>query len=138
MTENIILNWKEAMAFSSSVDGFDIQVDAHQEHGGTGNGPRPKPLLLVALAGCTAMDVVSILTKMKTPFRDVKVEVSAEQTQTHPKVYSSFHIIYHIYGKDVLKEKVERAINLSQNQYCGVSAMLKKAAEISYEIKLHE
>jgi len=136
MTENIVLNWKEAMAFSATIDGYEVNVDAHSEHGGTANGPRPKPLLLVALAGCTAMDVVSILTKMKVPFTDVKVEVTAEQSETHPKVYTSFHLIYKVFGKDISKEKVERAVELSQNQYCGVNAMLKKASEITYEIQL--
>jgi len=138
MQEKISLNWKDSMVFQSEVDHHLITVDAHAEHGGSQKGPRPKPLLLVSLAGCTAMDVVSILKKMKVPFQDVKIDVSAEQTETHPKVYTSFHIDYHVFGNDIELSKVERAVELSQTQYCGVSAMLKKVGEVTYKIHLHK
>ncbi|HPD64253.1 MAG TPA: OsmC family protein [Bacteroidia bacterium] len=138
MKESIILNWDSGMAFSTEIDGHSIQVDAHPEHGGSGKGPRPKPLLLAALAGCTAMDVVSILNKMKVEMRDFKVEVIANQTEEHPKVYDRFKLVYHVFGENIPQEKVEKAVDLSQEKYCGVSAMLKKAAELTYEIQLHQ
>ncbi|MBC8313243.1 MAG: OsmC family protein [Candidatus Cloacimonetes bacterium] len=99
-------------------------------------GSRPKELLLMGLAGCTAMDVVSILKKMRVEFRDFSVTAEAENSDEHPKVFTSISIKYFISG-NVGEEKLEKAIELSQTRYCGVSVMLKKAAPItySYEIK---
>lgn len=122
------------MSFEADVQGFKINVDASPEVGGQNKGPRPKPLLLVALAGCTAMDVVSILKKMRVDFDDFDVEVSGEQTDEHPKFYHSIHVRYIFKGKELPMDKLEKAVNLSQERYCGVSAMLAKAATITKEI----
>lgn len=138
MTESIVLNWNAGMSFQTEIDGHSISLDAHPDHGGSGKGPRPKPLLLVSLAGCTAMDVVSILGKMKVELKSFKVEVVANQTEEHPKVYDNLKLIYHVFGENIPLEKVKKAVELSQERYCGVSAMLKKAANVSYEIQLHE
>lgn len=136
MKETINVNWSGGMSFSTEIDGHKIQADAKKEFGGEGKGPRPKPLMMFALAGCTGMDVVSILKKMRVEVEDFDIEIQSEMTEEHPKVYSKMHIIYKFKGKDLPQDKIEKAIRLSQDQYCGVSAMYKKAMEITHEIKL--
>lgn len=131
----INLKWENNMFFHSKVNGHDVYVDADASVGGTDKAPRPKPLMLVSLAGCTAMDVVSLLNKMRVKFDYFNVKVEADITEEHPKVYTKFHIVYQIKGENIEKEKVEKAVNLSQEKYCGVSAMFKKFAEVSFEIE---
>ena len=136
MKNSINLNWKKGMAFEAEVNGFKIMVDASPEVGGADMGPRPKPLMLVALAGCTGMDVVSILKKMRVEVDDLNIKVEGELTDEHPKEYTKMHIIYEFSGKDLPKDKLQKAIELSQERYCGVSATYKKALDVSYEIKI--
>lgn len=131
----IDLNWESGMYFSSEVNGHKVYVDADASVGGTNKAPRPKPLMLVALAGCTAMDVVSLLNKMKVSFSYFNIKINAELTEEHPKIYNKIHIIYQIKGNNIDKSKVEKAVNLSQEKYCGVSAMFKKFAQVSFEIQ---
>lgn len=133
--QEIDLKWEEGMLFHSLVNGHKVYVDADVSVGGSNKAPRPKPLMLVALAGCTAMDVVALLNKMRVPFEYFNIKVSAEQTEEHPKVYSKVHLIYQIKGKNIDKEKVEKAVNLSQEKYCGVGAMFKKFADYTFEIE---
>ena len=122
------------MAFEAQIDGFTFMLDADQAVGGENRGPRPKALTLVSLAGCTSMDVISILKKMRVEPDNFNVEVEGELTDEHPKTYHSIHLRYIFRGKDLPMEKLEKAINLSQDRYCGVSAMLSKAARITSEI----
>ena len=131
---NITAAWDGGMAFVASQDGHTIRLDASAELGGRDTGPRPKGLLLTSLAGCTGMDVVSILSKMKVEFTRLSVDVSADLTDVHPKVFSRIHIRYVFEGADIPRDKVEKAVNLSQEKYCGVSAMLGKACAITHEI----
>jgi putative redox protein len=128
------VNWTEGMAFNAEINGFNIALDAAEAVGGKNKGPRPKPLLLVALGGCTAMDVVSILKKMRVNYDYFNVEVSGELTEEHPKYYHTIHIRYIFRGDDLPMPKIEKAVNLSQDRYCGVSAMLDKASKITHEI----
>ena len=100
------------------------------------NGPRPKPLILVALAGCTGMDVISILKKMKIEPEFFNVSVEGELTEEHPKFYHKIHITYELKGIDIEREKVEKAVNLSRDKYCGVNALLQFGAEITHEIRI--
>lgn len=137
MKDSINVNWSGGMSFSTELDGHKLTADAKVEFGGEGKGPRPKPLMMFALAGCTGMDVVSILKKMRVQYDDFDMEIQSEMTEEHPKVYSKMHIIYKFKGTDLPLEKIQKAIDLSQEQYCGVSAMYKKAMEITYEIKLN-
>ena len=123
------------MAFDASVDGHIIHLDTKPEGGGNNTGPSPKPLLLVALAGCTAMDMISLLQKMRVDFKDLRVNAVGELTEVHPRIYASINLIYEIIGGNPDKEKVEKAVNLSQEKYCGVAAMLGKGSELSWEIK---
>ncbi|MBE0662001.1 MAG: OsmC family protein [Bacteroidales bacterium] len=134
MKQSISLNWNEAMSFESTINGHKIIIDADESVGGKNKGPRPKPLLLLALAGCTAMDVVSMLGKMRVQPDSFHVDVEGELTEEHPKVYKNLHVKYIFTGKDLPMEKLEKAVNLSQERYCGVSAMMAKATELTFEI----
>ena len=136
MKQAIDVNWKKGMAFEADVNGFKILLDAAEEVGGENKGPRPKPLMMVALAGCTGMDVVSILKKMRVNFEDLNIRIEGDLTDDHPKHFTKMHIIYEFKGTELPMDKLKKAVELSQEQYCGVSASYKKAMELSYDIKL--
>jgi len=136
MKESINLKWLDKMAFETEIDGHKIKVDAKEEVGGTGRGPRPKPLMMVALAGCTAMDVISILNKMRVDVEKFNVIVEGDLTEEHPKHYTAMHLIYEFKGNDLPMDKLEKAIRLSQENYCGVSASYKKAMKLTHEIRI--
>lgn len=135
-TEQVRINWLENMAFEAEVNGHKIIIDAAETVGGENRGPRPKPLMLVALAGCTGMDVVSILKKMRVEVENFNVVVEGDLTEEHPKQFSQMHIIYEFKGNDLPIDKLEKAVNLSEGRYCGVSAMYKKAIGITTEIRI--
>ncbi|MBN2544202.1 MAG: OsmC family protein [Spirochaetes bacterium] len=122
------------MHFEGELDGFKINLDADTEFGGKNSGPRPKGLLLTSLTGCTAMDVISILRKMRSEPEEFYVEAQAEQTETHPKIFKAITVIYYFKGGNVTEEKAKKAIDLSLENYCGVSAMLSKSTPIDYKI----
>lgn len=132
------VKWTGDMAFDAEVNGFNIKLDAAEQVGGKNGGPRPKPLTLVSLGGCTGMDVISILKKMRVEPDYFNVEVGGEMTEEHPKYYNKLHIKYVFRGKDLPMAKLEKAVNLSQDRYCGVSEMLRKAAEITHEIVIEQ
>jgi len=136
MKEAVQLKWTEDMAFEATVDNHRIMLDAKPEHGGKDKGPRPKPLMMVSLAGCTAMDVVSLMKKMRVDIKDFNVTVEGELTEEHPKHFTSMHIIYEFTGDNLPLDKIQRAIELSQDRYCGVSAVYRKVMDLTYEIKL--
>ncbi len=129
---------KDHMHFMGELDGHDIPIDADEQFGGQEKGPKPKGLTLTALAGCTAMDVISILRKMRVEPDDFSVEAEANVSDEHPKVFTEIKLTYRLSGKDLPKDKIEKAVNLSQERYCGVSAMLQKAAPVAYEIIIEE
>ncbi|MFP4619275.1 MAG: OsmC family protein [Spirochaetaceae bacterium] len=136
MAHTISCTWKEGMAFDAQVENHTIRLDAAEAAGGKDQGPTPKPLLLVSLAGCTGMDVISILKKMKQPYTYFDIKVEGELTDEHPKQYHSIKLIYEFKKEDGLdEEKVKKAVDLSQERYCGVSALLKKGSDLSYEIR---
>lgn len=135
MTQEIKCSWKDEMAFDVEVSGHVITIDADAQFGGQDRGPRPKPLLLVSLAGCTAMDVVSLLKKMRVNFEDLTVNVGGVLTDEHPKYYKKIHVTYIVKGQDIDKAKVEKAVILSQDRYCGVSAMLRQVSDLTHEIQ---
>ncbi len=137
-TEKVRINWLENMAFEAEVNGHKLLLDAAERVGGENRGPRPKPLMLVALAGCTGMDVVSILKKMRVEVEEFHVEVEGELTDEHPKQFSQMKVIYSFKGKDLPTDKLQKAVNLSEERYCGVSAMYRKAFGISSEIRITE
>lgn len=113
-----------------------VAMDGPPEFGGAAAGSRPLELLLIGLAGCTGMDVVSILTKKRMPLEEFRVAVEAARAPDHPKVFTDIKISYYFRG-DGLKEKdVTRAIELSQEKYCSASAMFSRTGKISYEYKI--
>lgn len=137
MKTSLNLNWIEGMSFESEVNGHKITIDADETVGGENKGPRPKPLMLLSLAGCTGMDVVSILKKMRVELDNFEIEVETEMTEEHPKHYNKINVIYKFWGKDLPLDKLEKAVNLSDERYCGVSAVYKKAIEMTNEIKIN-
>lgn len=134
MEHHIKCNWTGDMSFETKVNGHSIKLDASEKVGGKDKGPRPKPLLLVALAGCTGMDVISLLNKMRVKYDDFNIEVEGDVSEEHPKYYTHLRLIYKIKGADVDRKKVEKAVKLSQEKYCGVNFMLGQIADISYKI----
>jgi len=139
MTKEIVeTRWLGNMAFEGTVSGHKIIVDAESHVGGENRGARPKSLMLLALGGCTGMDVVSILKKMRIEFENVSVIVEGELTQEYPKYYHSMHVIYEFKGPNLPFEKLRRAVELSEEKYCGVSAVYKKAVKMTSEIRIIE
>ncbi len=130
--------WKDGMYFEGEVDGHVVKIDADQQFGGKDRGPRPKNLMLVSLGGCTAMDVVSILDKMRVKPDEFYVEVTAELTDQHPKVFKWINVRYYFKGKNLDRKKISTAVELSSNKYCGVSAMLRKVCDVNTEIIVEE
>jgi putative redox protein len=125
------------MAFDVELDGHHFMIDADEKFGGKNRGPRPKALLLSGLAGCTGMDVVSLLGKMKMPLDKFALEVAGELAEEHPKVYTDIVIRYIFYGKELDRNKIEKSINLSVDKYCAVHNMLAKSASVRHEIVLN-
>src|SRR5215212_5758151 len=121
--------WKGGHAFESVQNGAKIEINAS---GGFG----PKALLLSGLAGCSGIDVVEILEKMRVAFADLKIEVKTDQTTELPKVFKDIHINYIITTAEENRDKIKKAIDLSLDKYCGVSAMLKKNSRIEYTITI--
>lgn len=132
-----IAEFKGGMKFDVELLGHTIRMDADEEFGGEDYGPAPKPFVLSALAGCTGMDVVAILGKMQMPYDSFRIEVDGETTDEHPKVYKTIRLRYIFTGADLDESKINKAVKLSQDKYCGVSAMLKQVAEVSYEVILN-
>jgi putative redox protein len=138
MKHVVDLSWLKNMAFETDLDGHKLTIDASAEGGGEDLGPRPKKLMLLALAGCTGIDVIMILKKMKVQPESFNVIVEGELTDEHPKKYHTMKIIYQFKGKDLPMDKLERAVNLSQETYCGVSATYRNALKLETEIRIVE
>lgn len=124
------------MSFETDVNGHKIVIDAKPESGGEDLGPRPKTFMLSALGGCTGMDVVAILKKMRVEFKSLNVIVEGDLTEEHPRYFSKMHVIYEIEGDNLPMDKVEKAVSLSEERYCGVSAVYKQAMELTSEIRV--
>ena len=120
-------------AFESTIDAFKFKMDSSDAPTGSG-APSPKKLMLSSLAGCTGIDVVSILQKMKVDFSEFSIDIEASLTEEHPKIYDNVSIIYSIKVAETDKSKVERAVQLSKEKYCGVSAMFGYFATITWRI----
>lgn len=123
--------WKGGKAYESFQNGAKLELNS-------GIGFGPKALLLTGLAGCSGIDVVEILEKMRVPFANLEIDAEAEQTDDHPKVFKTIHLIYKIKAEEDQREKIKKAIDLSLEKYCGVAAMLKKNSAIEYSLLLTE
>ncbi len=131
---NTRITWKDGMAFEAQLDGFRIAMDAAESVGGRGLGPKPKGLTLVSLGGCTGMDVIAILRKMKQDVTGLEIEVDSVLASEHPKKFDSITIRYHFTGNDLDVGRLQRAVQLSETRYCGVNASLAPGVAIGTEI----
>lgn len=113
-----------------------ITMDGPENFYGSNAGVRPKELILLSLAGCTGSDVIAILQKKRVNLDNLEINITAEQQETHPQVYTKIHIEFLFYGEGIAEKDVERAIDLSQNTYCSVTAMLQKSVEITHSFKI--
>ena len=136
------LVWKRGMQFDAYSSGQDepIHIESDAQFGGIGYGYQPKPLILVSLAGCTALDVASLMKKMRIDedVKDFNVEVDAHMTEEHPKYFDKVHVIYNFTGKNMNEEKLTKCVSLSESRYCGVYKMFRSFAEVTYEINFIE
>jgi putative redox protein len=129
--------WVGGMAFDATADtGQTVRIDTSVEGGGTGSGMNPKKMLLGALNGCTGMDVVDILKKMKVEYTQFEIVAEAEQTEDTPKTFKYINLTYRIDAKPEDLDKVTRAVTLSKEKYCGISAMLAKHCPIHFNVEL--
>ena len=123
------------MAFLAEIGDHEVLMDATPADGGIDSGPGPKKLMLTSLAGCTGIDIVSILNKMKAPFADFTMDVAATLTEEHPKIYDTVKITYNIKMAEADRAKMEKAVHLSEDKYCGVMAMFRAFAKVETEIR---
>lgn len=138
MKHKVDMNWLGNLAYECDMDGHKVITDAGASIGGDNKGVSPKKLMLTALAGCTGIDMAMILKKMRVEIRDIKVSVEGELTEEQPSYYKNMHVIYEFFGKDLPHKKLERAVKLSEEEYCGVSALYKKVIPVTSEIIYHE
>lgn len=137
MTSKTRIKWLKNLAFEAEVNGFKFTLDVEKESGGDNLGPRPKPLILAAMSTCSAMDVVSILKKMRIEDYKLDVEVEADLAQEHPKAYQFIRMNFILTGENLPADKVINAVELSITKYCAVYAMLKEAAQIKTRITIN-
>ncbi len=136
MKDTINVTWMGDMTFEAAIREHRVLMDANEDSGGHNKGPRPKPMLMASLAGCTGMDVISILKKMKVEPTDLNIRVEGILAEEHPKIYTSIHLIYEFKGENLPMDRLMRAIELSQEKYCGVSLSLQKAMPVTWEITM--
>jgi putative redox protein len=133
------VRWVEGLQFvGSPPSNHAIILDGTEKGGGADSAIHPGELLLVALAGCTGMDVISILKKMRVDVKEFEVRVDAEAAEEHPKAWKKIHLTYQVAGEDIPEDKLKHAIELSQNKYCPVTATLKSSVEPTYEYQTEE
>tara|TARA_R110001583_G_scaffold22444_1_gene84197 strand:- start:6420 stop:6926 length:507 start_codon:yes stop_codon:yes gene_type:complete len=137
-TNHITTKWVGEMAFeSNNPSGLDLRIDAGPESGGEGSGYRPKALMLSALAGCSGLDVASLIKKMKLKVDDFQIETIANLTDEHPKYYDAVTVEYHFHGKELDEKKLQRAVDLSVEKYCGVMEMFRQFAKLEIKTIFH-
>lgn len=134
MAHEIDVQWMGKMQFNALVNGHTIIMDGPEKVGGEDNGPIPKPFVLTALAGCTGMDIAAILRKANKNPNEFDMKVIGEISKRQPIEYIAIHIIYEFKGAEENKESALNAVTDSQEKYCGVSSMLKKALPVTWEV----
>lgn len=138
MTNHITTKWLGEMAFeSNNPSGHTFKIDAGPDDGGQGEGFRPKALMLSSLAGCSGLDVASLIKKMKLEVDEFHIETIANLTEEHPKYYDSVVIEYHFYGANLKEAKLQKAIDLSVEKYCGVMEMFRQFAKLEIKPVYH-
>jgi putative redox protein len=132
-----MLSWNSGLQFTARTgSGHQVVLDSPASSERAGGGPME--LLLVAVAGCTAMDVVSILGRMRQPLTALRVEITGERAEKHPKYLTAISIVYHVRGKGLTREKVEHAVELSHSTYCSASASLRLDCPVTTTIEISE
>ena len=134
MAHEIDVQWMGKMQFNALVNGHTIIMDAPEKVGGEDNGSIPKPFILTALAGCTGMDIAAILRKANKTVTDFSMNVVGELSKQAPIQYIAIHVLYDFKGTEENKSAALNAVTDSQEKYCGVSAMLKKALPVTWEV----
>jgi len=134
MTHEIETQWMGKMQFNALINGHTIVMDAPERVGGEDNGPIPKPFVLSALSGCTGMDIVAILRKANKEATNFNIKVSGEISKQAPIEYVAIHLVYEFEGNEENKDAALKAVTDSQEKYCGVSHMLKKALPVTWEV----
>jgi putative redox protein len=133
------VQWKSRLSFTGTADsGFEVDLGTYPEVGGDDDGFRPMELMALSLAGCTAMDVISILEKKRQEILDFQVKVLADRTDKHPKVFTKAVIEYHAAGNGISESAVRRAIELSADAYCPAQAMLGKIIPLGLRYFIYE
>ncbi len=136
---NTTVKWIDGMMMvGESASGHAIVMDGPEDLGGKNLGIRPMEMLLLGMGGCTTIDVVSTLKKMREEVRDCRVEISAERADEHPKVFTKIHLNFIIKGSNLNEKKVEKAVSLSADKYCSASIMLGKMADITHDFTINE
>lgn len=136
---NAEVQWKGRLSFTGSADsGFEVPLGSYPEVGGDDDGFRPMELMALSLAGCTAMDVISILTKKRQQVSDYNVKVKTKRSQEHPKVFTSAIIEYHVAGTGIKENALTRAMELSADAYCPAQAMLGKIIPLELKYFIYE
>ena len=138
MTNHITTTWLGNMKFeSTNPSGHNLFIDAGPENGGNSEGYRPKALMLSALAGCSGLDVALLIKKMKLDVADFKIKIDANLTEEDPKYYDKVAMHFHFSGSDLNEKKLQRAVDLSVEKYCGVMEMFRQFAELKVETHFH-
>lgn len=138
-TNHISTKWLGNMAFeSNNPSGHSLKIDISKEDGGDGSGLRPKALMLSGLAGCSGLDIAALIKKMKLDVTDFHIETIASLTDEHPKYYDKVTVEYHFYGRDLNEKKLQRAVDLSVEKYCGVMEMFRKFAVLDIKTIFHK
>lgn len=138
MSHKVTTHWKGNLQFESdNPNGKTVLMDTSAEHGGNNSGLSPKAMMLSSLAGCSGLDVISILDKMKVKLTDFRIDTYGELTDEHPKYYHTVNVEYHFYGEHLNEDKIQKAVDLSVEKYCGVMEMFRKFASVNTSIHYH-
>ena len=138
-THNVTTTWKKKMQFeSTNPSGETVLINVGEENGGEGAGLRPKAMMLASLAGCSGLDVASLIEKMRLEVEDFKIETIANLTEEEPKIYDQVTVEYHFYGANLNEDKLQRAVDLSVEKYCGVMEMFRKFATVEVKTFFHK
>jgi putative redox protein len=133
MKHEATVRWAGKMTFLGKAGtNHIVPMDTAPDFGGDSSATKPLELLLIGLGGCTGMDLVSLFKKMRVDFSGIEMNLTAERSEEHPNVYTKIDLEYVIYGRGIDEEKVKRAVELSQEKYCSVSAMLRKSCPVNY------
>jgi putative redox protein len=139
MKHNVTTTWKGKMQFeSTNPSGETVLINVGAENGGEGAGLRPKAMMLASLAGCSGLDVASLIEKMRLEVADFKIETIANLTEEEPKIYDQVTVEYHFYGANLNEAKLQRAVDLSVEKYCGVMEMFRKFATVEVKTFFHK